>query len=49
MKLAFAAVLTVTSTAIAQKDFKEQSKPKDGTEIPVNPDVLTGKLDNGLT
>tara|TARA_R100000306_G_scaffold39734_1_gene39267 strand:+ start:233 stop:3061 length:2829 start_codon:yes stop_codon:yes gene_type:complete len=49
MKLALAAVLTVTSTAIAQKDFKEQSKPKDGTEIPVNPDVLTGKLDNGLT
>ncbi len=49
MKLAFAALLTVTSTAIAQKDVKEQSKPVDATEIPVNPDVLTGKLDNGLT
>lgn len=49
MKLAFAALLIVTSTAIAQKDVKEQSKPVDATEIPVNPDVLTGKLDNGLT
>ena len=49
IKLAFVALLTVTSTAIAQKDIEEQSKPVDATQIPINPDVLTGKLDNGLT